>query len=72
MNKKLTEKKISIKKLNRVYGGATWRNTNNGTTTNSSGCTVTKSDLYLDEDDDGKMNNNDWKSLQVCESIQCP
>lgn len=72
MNKKLTGKKISIKKLNRVYGGATWRNTNNGTTTNSSGCTVTKSDLYLDEDDDGKMNNNDWKSLQTCETTVCP
>ncbi|WP_294304327.1 hypothetical protein [uncultured Chryseobacterium sp.] len=71
MNKKLAEKKISINKLNKVYGGK-WLNTQNGTTTNSSGCTVTKSDLYLDSDDNGKMNDDEWKSLQTCTSTQCP
>lgn len=72
MNNKLTEKKISIKKLNKVYGGATWRDTQGGTTTKDNGCTVTKTDIYLDENDDKKMDGNDWKSLQTCETTICP
>lgn len=71
MNKKLAKKKISINKLSKVYGGK-WLNTQNGTTINSSGCVVTVSDLYLDSNDNGLMDNDEWKTLQTCTHTQCP
>jgi len=71
MNKKLNQKKISTEKLNRLYGGI-WRNTQKGTTTNSSGCVVTVSDLYLDIDNNGVMNDDEWKTNQTCTNIACP
>lgn len=71
MNSKLSKKRLSVTKLSKVHGnGGIWRDTK-GPTTVINGCKSESTDMYYDEDGNGKMNNKEYQSILLCSSVDC-
>lgn len=70
MNNKLFKKELTPKKLSKVYGNGTWRDTK-GPTRIENGCTVESTDTFYDANGDKKMNEKEYQSLLMCSSIDC-